>query len=373
MNDKSRRRFLIGAAGLTTTLSGCSGFIESDQAEAPDVDTPEPTSTSTTETEQSTESADPTEASLDDITVELAYETDTERNMWRLVNESSSMLQMATVSRQILSDIEGVSLQEGRYFTFAVPPGGQRQFKSKGDNNTELISNGSWFENQNQEPTEEADETSSPSGITKLENPSARVPSPGKLDYVIPNQTDIALEDVREAIIDSREEVQIGSEGFRYSSERPLWSSLSEIVVNGTTSSESFTWTASPPPQVDLNVTGSLGNLELTLTSQSTTPVLNSAIYVVGLGPSLNDDDRARATYRDRARVTDDPTTTALITDTVGEERIGESRTVNLPFETDVSFPVEEEEDRLIFGVASLKPSAGFPVASVEVPLVDFV
>jgi len=369
MVESSRRWFLAATSGLTTALVGCSGLIQSDQADAPDVETPEQTSGQGDDRG----GGGSTEPSLDDLTVELSYEIDgQERNMWRLVNESSSMLQMATVTRQVSSDLEGINLESGRYVTFAVPPGGQREFLSSGQTETEIRRDGTWFTNQNQAPSGQADTTSAPRGITKLENPTAPSPFPAKLDYVIPNPTEIALTDIREARLGGYE-LRIGSDGFRYTSERPLWADVFDVTVDGTTTSETFTWTASPAPQVDIEVAGELGDLNVTLTAQSATPVLNAVIYVVALGPSVNADDRARATYRERARVTDDATTTALITDSVGEQRVGQSRTVTLPYNTGVDYPIDKEEDRLIVGVASSRPAAGYPVSSVELPLSEFV
>ncbi len=376
MKKPSRRRFLLAAGGIAG-LSGCSGLPggTSDPSEPAGG---EPDTLTDSRGAKQTDSDTAVEPSLDAITVEKAYDIENNpRNMWKLVNESSSMLQMATISRLVPSEVEGVQLEEEEYVTFAVPPGGRREFQSKEDDNTNLVEGGSWFTNQNQSTGGQADTTSAPVGISEATTATATesAPTPATYDYVIQNPTEIPMEDVQEGTIDIYG-LETDSDGFQYSSAAPLWNRPREIQVDGTTTSETFTWAASQPPQIDVTVEGTLGNLTLNFETQSHTPLLNPVIYVVAIGPSTSGDKRAREIYRDEELVTGAETTKALVTESIGEGHVGNERSVTLSFDTNVNFPVDDE-DRLIAGVATGYRGqsfiTGYPVASTEVPLVDVV
>lgn len=370
MDDLSRRRLLLATGGIAG-LAGCSALPGgSSDPSAPAGGEPEELTNA--EGAQPTDENTEVEPSLDAVTVEKTREIDNNpRNMWRVVNESSSLLQMATVSRLVPSEVEGVELEEEQFVTFAIPPGGRRRFQSRGENETTLIEPGTWFNNQNQPSSEQADTTSPGVGISESGRSPEAAPTPAEYNYKIPNPTGIQISDAREATIDIYA-LEIESGSFQYGSPRPMWNQTHEIKVDGTTESETFTWTASPPPQIDVSLGGTLGNLKVSLEAKSQTPLINPVIYVVALGPNVNDDRRGRTIYRDQEYVTGNETTTALITDTVGETRVGDSRTVSLPYDTNVNFPVSED-DRLIAGVASAQMVDGYPVASTEVPLAELV
>lgn len=373
MNNKNRRRFLIGAAGLTTALSGCSGFIESDQAEAPNVDTPESTPTSTTETEQSTES---TENSQPDPSASAVSIEQVSSGQLRIVNGSSAMIPMATVFTEV--DSEEGDYREPEYVSlFGIPAGGERDFEAY--NASESGFTNLYFENKGYLATGDADVTSAPTGITKLQNPTDPDPTAAKLDYQIPNRTDVANEDIREAEL-STERFEVGAVPLEVTDEGIVlstpydypWTTVSEVTVSSVSSSETFTWRASSAADIDISVTGTLSDFDVTVTAQSQTPVLNAVIYAIAIGPSVEGIPNATTTtYPNKARVSDDPTTTALVTESISEGRVGTSRTVTLGYpEISPDFPLEDE-DKFIVGVASEEEGSGYPVASTEVPLAD--
>ncbi|WP_257300378.1 hypothetical protein [Haloarchaeobius sp. FL176] len=378
MNDKTRRRFLIAATGLTTTLSGCSGFIESDQAEAPDVDTAEPTPTSTAETEQPTESAENNQSDPSASAVSIEQVSSGEL---RVVNGSSAMIPMATVFTEIDSE-EGDYREPEDVPLFEIPAGGQQEFE--GYNASDSAFSNLYFENKGYLATEDADVTSAPMGITKLQNPTDSDSTAADLNYQIPNRTNIANEDIREATLsgeayrlerygDDGKELEVTDEGIVLSTAYAYpWTSVSEVTVSSVSSSETFTWRASSAPDIDISVSGTLNDFDVTVTAQSQTPVLNAVIYAVAIGPSVSGIPNATTmTYRSEARVSDDPTTTALVAESVSESHVGTSRTVNLDYpEISPDFPLEDA-DKFVVGVASEEEGNGYPVTSTEIPLSD--
>jgi len=362
MNDQNRRWFLIAAGGLTTALSGCSGFLESDQAEAPDVGTQEQP-TESPENNQSEPSA--SAVSIEEVS----------SGQLRVVNGSSAMIPMATVFTEIDSE-EGNYREPEDVPLFGIPAGGQRDFEAY--NASESSFSNLYFENKGYLATGEADVTSAPNGITRLEDPNATDSIAAELNYQIPNPTDIANEDIREAEISTvrfseSPPLEVTDEGIVLSTAYGYpWSKVSEVSVSSLDESETFTWRASSAPDIDISVTGTLSDFDVTVTTQSQTPVLNAVIYAVAIGPSVSGIPNATTmTYRSEARVSDDPTTTALVTDSVSESRVGTSRTVNLEYpEISPEFPLEDA-DKFVVGVASEEEGDGYPVTSTEVPLAD--
>lgn len=358
MPDISRRAVLIGATGCVVSLAGCSSDTQSNQSES-------------TENNQSGPSAS-----------EVSIEQESSGQL-RVVNGSSVMIPMATVFTEIDSE-EGDYREPEDVPLFGIPAGGQREFE--GYNASDSTFSNLYFENKGYLATGNADITSAPTGITKLQNPTAPDSTAAKLNYQIPNQTEIAIEDVQEASLsgeahrlsrygDDGKQLEVTDDGIVLSTAYAYpWTTVGEITVSGVSSSETFTWRASSAPDIDISVTGTLSDLDVTVTAQSQTPVLNAVIYAIAIGPSVSGIPNATTiTYRSKARVSDDPTTTALVTESVSESRVGTSRTVNLEYpEISPDFPLEDA-DKLVVGVASEEEGNGYPVTSTEVPLADLI
>ncbi|QLH77214.1 hypothetical protein HZS55_07875 [Halosimplex rubrum] len=368
MQDKNRRRFLVAAAGLTTTLAGCSGILESDQAEAPDVDTPEqtPTSTPESETDQNTDTTTATtKAERPGLQVEKVSDEPPDQNQktWELQNTGDQRI-IATEAVEVWSTIPDVDLtlsDENRgKRAYGVAPGAGIEFV--GFASEPLEGTTYTAEDIPISPPSDVDVAVEPNEWT---TPSSTQGS--EIIFEFSNPTSVDLADVRETSPQTAINIEDSTLQWRVR-HGDYWTSKQEVTLDTVSSSESFTVAPSVAPQYDIEITEVTENMEVSfdVIAQSEVGVWNSRA-VVFRWPGQEYGALQHVTKVQQEPKGPDDEQGALVVPTIGEDRIGEVATYTLDAGSNVGFPIGEEES---VGVLILIGET--PVAYTSSPLRDF-
>ena len=355
----TNRRKLIGSTSalLTSGLAGCSGIAD-------DVLGNEKQPEDTT--------GESTQSPSGEVTLEFDGEDGDEPFVYyKLENNTSDTLLLGTVM-YFGSNRSGNSRRryEKRY---RIPAGDYSVFRFREDVSTvELVKEGTWTHSEYNNVSSDVNVVASPTGTTGGKNISAIGETPtiegGEIEYSIPNPTEITGDDIKDIVTDSNKEfindysnskagrpdLEVNGGEFTFSSPAPIWASTFNVTVNGISNSQDFTFTASDKPDLDITIEelpieDGLEDPTIEFTANSEMPVMNPIIAIVGKGPSI---DTGTKWFEPKPSADLSGDDRVLITNQVGEARIGASETYTVETDIDIDYPLEDE-DRLGIGVVS--------------------
>lgn len=319
-------------------------------------------------------------------TVELRFDgedSDEPVKYYSLVNGRSDMLLLATVVMPPFGDRDMRTYE----MPYRIPSGEDTVFRVDEDApDPELEQSGTWTESGYRTADGDVDVTATPVGV----DPASSEYADARVQYDLPNPTDITGDDIREVTAESQREFPVGSygkaggrklgtasEGFSFQTGAAAWTATYEAEVSGISDSETFTYTVPERPEVDVTVESvdlqdGVDNPTVTFTAQSGVPVVNAQVGISLSGPSVSARDEDVSWFADAART--DESTRTLISSTVGDDRIGSSRTVTFDYRGDIDYPLEDG-DTLEVGIISGSglSTTRHPVTHVERPLQELV
>lgn len=363
MEDSTRRRFLLAVGGVAG-LAGCSGVPGG---------TSDPSEPAGGEPTELTDRRTPTKSDGQSSSGSLTWENDGEipdRPMvrWTLRNGTERVARTVSINRQN---------DQNRFDPLVlhrIEPGDRRrQITSHQDaGQPELSERWTWLEGEYGVSTQEVDVKATVRGIQA---------DPAQLEYTVPNPTDMATSDIEQIDTtplsegrDFRLNLGVQDGTITGVSSHPLWTQAYESEISGVTNSESFTWTLRPQPSIDVTINSvqadsTIAEPEVTFTAQSASPLPNARVFIHAVGPNISA-ERSRDRFGEEFWENEEQT---LVSAEVGDQRVGQSRTITFSrYVAAADFPLSND-DRLIVGVDSTRGAVAYPVAMVDRPIPELV
>lgn len=363
---KRRRLIAVASVGF---LSGCldeaEDLLSDDDATPGTRHTPTNDDTSTEEgpasQDDSEDEPEDEDESEEGLVLEYKQEyEDRDLEQYEIQNNTPDLFSLITIEAQ------------DKHLFYRVRPGESTRFTVPTGSIPLPVEDATWTEGEYQQFTGEVDVSAVPTGIA---TPEISTPS---IEYEMPNPTNLDVANIEQ--IESEEDFRTGDSGFEITSRRPLWTRSFEAEVSTVSETREFTFSAGPAPEIDITIEG--GELDreriieqtFTVTALSETPVMNAKIAVNTFGPNVNQSGSRWEWETSDARVDDESNT--LITPTVGEERLGESRTITLNKTTNMLDLPLSEDDVLAVGVISSGETVRdgqYPIEYVEEPIEEVI
>lgn len=374
MVNVSRRKLLLGATGSVVSLAGC-GSTSSQNSNEPSNNTPQDLQQTPENTEDNTQSQIGS--------IELQYDgpdRDEPVETYDLVNSTSSMANIVTISSGQFDNPYDME--------YRLSPGENRSIRIDEDApEPSLAETGTWTESEYQLASGETDVTATPTAFVGSDDADIAE----QISYSVPNPTDIDASNVREAEVtvnngagadkSGRPGINASADGLSFSSASPVWTSTFSVELSTTSDSEQFSFQLDTEPSIDVSIddidleSEILRNPTITVTARSAIPVIEANMVIYASGPSFSFADKNR--YTDGIRLSGEGRT--LVDTSVGQGRIGRSRTITLDGQSYYSesvddFPLEEDDTINILVFSAAKDAAiRYPITYVEQPIQDLV
>jgi hypothetical protein len=393
-NSNCSRRHLLtaSASGIAAFLAGCQQQISSSiEGE------PETTEETTELTEESTGTAEE-ESEQGGGTVELQFDQedrDEPIDVYNIVNRTSDKVPLAAIDPP---------REDDRYIMeYNLSPGESRDVRvERNDGEALLEPLATWTAAELQSVENESDVTATPTRI--IESDDSERGLSAKVEYSLPNPTGIDSGSVEEALLEPQRDpvlrgdgrkygnpqIKASSDGLSFRSSAPVGLGIFSVEAASVSESEQFTFSVDAQPSVDISIDNlslrtdeeEVGEVTITFTAQSEVPVVESYVVIHFTGPNVSGTNR----YTEEVR--SNSTERTLIDSSVGEERIGQSKTITIEgpaagrtfaVDSSLEFPLEQEDTIFVMiGAAATNrglrfPNIRYPVGYIEQPIIELV